>query len=304
MSKLFKLKEWLSIPDAARYLSGIFGDPVSEADILRLGLDGKLTLSVRIVNEVHVRFGRLAPLGELLDDGFRRRQKIDVSRSYSFDDEAPNFGLRPWETPGDLQFVHTENSLDGGGAVTRLVGVWDLPLIGACRIDIENRYLRLTDGPRAIDHIHNGLGGVFFSDGGEKLALLHEWHGSPDPDTGYFDPDNFYLPSELPEDCTLIVRTAELTRFQSELLEKPSPNEGSAPQGPWPWGTHNTLALGHLKAAAEKWWARYDPNDFTTAPINDDVAKWLHEERGVSKKMAESIASILRAEDLPAGPRR
>jgi hypothetical protein len=46
LSKLLKLKEWLTIPDAARRLSILLDDEVSDADVLRLALDGRLKLSV------------------------------------------------------------------------------------------------------------------------------------------------------------------------------------------------------------------------------------------------------------------
>ncbi|MHB9100341.1 MAG: hypothetical protein ACYC2E_02320 [Sulfuricella sp.] len=46
MRKLDKLKKWLTIVDAARYLSIAFDEDVSEADVLRLALDGHLKLSV------------------------------------------------------------------------------------------------------------------------------------------------------------------------------------------------------------------------------------------------------------------
>ena len=44
MQKLLNLKEWLTIADAARHLSILFGEDVSEPDVLRLALDGHLTL--------------------------------------------------------------------------------------------------------------------------------------------------------------------------------------------------------------------------------------------------------------------
>jgi hypothetical protein len=72
----------------------------------------------------------------------------------------------------------------------------------------------------------------------------------------------------------------------------------------WPWGKHHTEMLGHLEAAARKWWANYDPTEPDTAPTNEMVADWLIEERGVSKDKARSIASILRADGLRTGPRR
>jgi hypothetical protein len=40
VKKFLNLKPWLTIADAARHLSILFGEDVSDADVLRLGLDG------------------------------------------------------------------------------------------------------------------------------------------------------------------------------------------------------------------------------------------------------------------------
>ena len=48
--KLMKIRSWLTIPEAARYLAILLGEEVTEAEVLRLGLDGQLKLSVRFVN--------------------------------------------------------------------------------------------------------------------------------------------------------------------------------------------------------------------------------------------------------------
>lgn len=72
----------------------------------------------------------------------------------------------------------------------------------------------------------------------------------------------------------------------------------------WPWGSHHTEMLGHVEAAATKWWANYDPTSPDTAPTNDMVSEWLCNERDVSKDKAKAIASILRADGLRTGPRR
>ncbi len=61
MKKLLNLKHWLTVPDAARHLSMFFGEDVSEADILRLALDGHLTLSVNFVNHTTGRCGPVVP---------------------------------------------------------------------------------------------------------------------------------------------------------------------------------------------------------------------------------------------------
>lgn len=72
----------------------------------------------------------------------------------------------------------------------------------------------------------------------------------------------------------------------------------------WPWGNHHTELLGHLEAAAKRFWTAYDPADSHTANTNDTVSKWLQTERKVSRTMADAIASILRADGLRPGPRK
>ena len=55
MSKFLKLKEWLSIAEAAKHLSNLFGEEVSGADVFRLALDGRLILSIHLVQPVHAK---------------------------------------------------------------------------------------------------------------------------------------------------------------------------------------------------------------------------------------------------------
>lgn len=72
----------------------------------------------------------------------------------------------------------------------------------------------------------------------------------------------------------------------------------------WPWGEHHTELLGHLEAAAKRFWSAYDPSDTSTANTNATVSGWLQTERKVSRTMADAVASILRADGLPTGPRK
>src|ERR1700739_3911097 len=77
MKKLLNLKKWLTVAGAARHLGILFGEDVSEADVLRLALDGHLTLSVYFVNGARGRCGPAVRAGgskstnpeENLDDG-------------------------------------------------------------------------------------------------------------------------------------------------------------------------------------------------------------------------------------------
>jgi hypothetical protein len=87
---------------------------------------------------------------------------------------------------------------------------------------------------------------------------------------------------------------------------------GSTPLDPVPhelkkgtlWPAHETVALTALRRACEKFWKNYDPQDQSTAPKKEEVVDWIvknHEE--ISRSMADSMASILRANDLKPGPR-
>lgn len=71
----------------------------------------------------------------------------------------------------------------------------------------------------------------------------------------------------------------------------------------WPWGDYETILLRHLALAAERYWVNYDPTDATTAPTNEGVKEWLVTQ-GVTKTAAGMVAQILRADDLPSGPRK
>ena len=84
-----------------------------------------------------------------------------------------------------------------------------------------------------------------------------------------------------------------------------------APPGCWPWGGHHTELLGHLEAAAREFWTGYNPqNAKATAPKNESVIAWLEarnvpgQKKKVSNQMATAIASMLRPDDLPTGPRK
>ena len=121
----------------------------------------------------------------------------------------------------------------------------------------------------------------------------------------------------LSDDSDFIVQKFTRDAIQNWLNAKGLPSEyqfarnktlpvapGSAPAVRWPWGNHHTEQLGHLEAAARRYWVNYDPSDATTAPINATVSEWLQTERKVSRSMADSIASMLRPTGLAPGPRK
>lgn len=79
--------------------------------------------------------------------------------------------------------------------------------------------------------------------------------------------------------------------------------EQSSPVNRWPWGDHHTKSLDDLAEAARQFWSGYEVEKPGTAPKNREVADWLVAERGVSRKLADAMAIILRADDLGVGRR-
>jgi len=88
--------------------------------------------------------------------------------------------------------------------------------------------------------------------------------------------------------------------YPAELPKTPCSSTPLAPS--WPWGLHETELLRQLARAGERFWKNYDSNDPSTASTNETVAAWLGR-NGVSKRVAEVMAQILRADGLRPGPR-
>lgn len=111
---------------------------------------------------------------------------------------------------------------------------------------------------------------------------------------------------------TLEEREVKLSNFAAWLKTVPHKPPSEFPWHPeaialsnmnWPWGRHETHLLRKLAAAADKFWTQYLPDDPSTAPTNQQVIDWL-KEQGVTVRTAEIMATILRADGLPSGPRK
>ena len=117
----------------------------------------------------------------------------------------------------------------------------------------------------------------------------------------------------LPDEAlSLMDREVDLSEFTSWLhrLSHKTPAEYpwtamelDTDSMPWPWGSHQTKELVLLAKAAHKFWRYYDPNDPATAPTSEQVMSWLVE-KGIASRKAEVMASLLRPENLPTGPRK
>ncbi|MGU9774823.1 hypothetical protein ACV3J7_00155 [Salmonella enterica] len=127
MNKLFKLKEWLTLEETSRRLTTSFQESVSTADCLQLALDGHIKISALIEKS---KYGILCKEGERNNDilfGFIELMK----ESGKFSDEAIMFAEKRKRSPSNTIKIHRY------GNVFRLrSGVYDLPMIGAERLDV------------------------------------------------------------------------------------------------------------------------------------------------------------------------
>lgn len=230
-SKLFRLKEWLTLPEAAKYLSVICGEKVAIADILRLGLDGHLTLSVFFESNTYGTPGYL--------------------EKSSFQGEYPKDGSITDElqkTIGLLEkYFHQQVFIEYEKKnVFPLNGrLFNLPMIGCEQNTIERQWQRLTQGPKenhkSLEQaivIEEETGTVYalkeaFED--NEPLLINDEPKTEDEDTENWlernaprrNPANYFPAAGLPLDSVLVVRTEALRDFE-QLLDDNAPKKNTS----------------------------------------------------------------------------
>jgi hypothetical protein len=205
LRKLLKLKKWLTVPDAARHLSILFGEEVSEADVLRLALDGHLTLSVEFVNRATAQCGKIIPLAD-----------AEIDEVPNLTGELIKGGI---SLGGDRVFSYS-------GEIKQLAGVWNLAMVGSGRIDVEDKYQFLTGGP-SVDLF--SLDGPFVYDTNGTWAEIVEYYSQEKLSFSQNklynprnNPDNYHPAAHLPSDAVLVVRTSALQQLEA-LISEPEP---------------------------------------------------------------------------------
>ena len=221
MSTLLRFKEWLSLEEATRHLSSLCEEQVTQADILRIALDGHLQLSVHFVNHARGRPGMIVPLENA------KKHSIPISAIQAVPElkNHPELleGIVSVETSVfDGIYLGEEGVLELEQKIISLQGVWDLAMIGAERLDVEHRYQSLTNGPPVELTFIDGA----IVSNGEEFAQIQEHYGdneylrdksrlSADP----YDPSNYYPAGRLPDDAVFVVRTKVLEAFRLKLSD-------------------------------------------------------------------------------------
>ena len=249
MSKLFSLKEWVTLPDAAKHLSAIFGEDVAEADLLQFALEGRLTLSVHFVNGARARYGRIVG-----PEGIKWNEMPNL---LSFRDPKPTYirymmSLKLYDDRD--QYVNLSED------VIKIDGVWDLPLLGGDRLDVEHRFQMLIGGhpvtstnlegsfvQRAdlVCQLQESMDDNEYTVGSSaQLEKLKEFIAEEKLDAENADAllrvhaenrkkfladrrerpakEGYYPAGGLPKDCNLVVRTSNLTSFIQSVSGVPT----------------------------------------------------------------------------------
>lgn len=266
MSKLFKLKEWLTVPETAKHLSIAFGEDVTEADILRFALDGHLSLSVYFVNHAYARRGKVVKYSDA--ELFAAIESGRLPEDLKWTKFPRDVGAAIRGEPGGEEVdylmslrIDEDRYLTLSDEVTKLDGVWDLPMIGGERLDVEHLYQQFIGGPsvtlQTLDgSFVEGLDGAVcqlqesFDDNeyqSGSLAALEKIKKKIDVEE--IDPEeassllkqhsekrkeylerrksrpnkeNYYPAGGLPEDAVFVVRTSAIRKLEESLSDTQS----------------------------------------------------------------------------------
>lgn len=186
MDMILESKLWVPLAQAARYLSTVLKEDVSEADVLHLGLRRKLQLSIFLIN------GASARHCELLSK------------------PVPPFG------PGQSQFF---SRTDIGDKVLEtdlcsrhwLKGIYDLPMIGGEQDTVFNKHQNLIGETLAKVNPERGAIVNLKNDYFELVKLPDGFNPDDDDDCKIFDS------APLPEDSLIVIRTSALKGFEQSF---------------------------------------------------------------------------------------
>lgn len=229
MSKLINLKEWLTVAETAKYLTSEFGEVVTEADVFRLALNGRLRLSVHFINCAKARYAEFISLGSwrMYSDmnGYLIREtahKSDKDFEQIFkNSKSLCFKITIDPDPATGYCHRKEGDVDIGKflklseKVETLRGVFDLPLIGNERLDIERTYQELTGGSPV--NARNSGGAIVIGRNGRMYQLQEHYEENKLLNNEQHNKNNYRPAGNLPTDAVIVVRVESLNEFDALL---------------------------------------------------------------------------------------
>jgi|GEM_PF-6390467 len=226
--KLFKFKEWLTIAEAANHLSSILAnETVTATDILELGINGHLQLSVHFRTEICAKLGII-----------KSRDKATKFRTLKFFSKLASVNPDALQNAKeeDLEWVYSgiqignDEFMDFEGELIRLSDTWDLPMWAGEKTYVENLYYsQKADMHEELINLH----GVFVcankNDESSSIYKLYEFIKPNDQsemvgNRPWMDERNFYPLDNFPSDSLLVVRTENIRKFEQSFKDQEPPS--------------------------------------------------------------------------------
>ncbi|EAQ6130186.1 hypothetical protein AXA88_14920 [Salmonella enterica] len=222
MNKLFKLKEWLTLEETARRLTTSFQESVSVADCLQLALDGHIKISALIEKSKYAILCK--------DD------ETNNNVIYRFVDFIKNKS----EIPDDIVKLAEDNipremKVRRYGNVFRLKnGVYDLPMIGAERLDVlhlcsilqgrepatficlDGPFLNHNDGLINIIEPFNDDNIEWKVDFGVKSGFFDKLHNQYIDENNYF---SAFYPADGLRNVEFVFRRENIEAFENSQID-------------------------------------------------------------------------------------
>ncbi|MEH6688022.1 MAG: hypothetical protein V7693_12265 [Halopseudomonas sabulinigri] len=205
MNRLLTQKSYVAVAEAAKHLSAAVGEEITEVDVLQLGLEGKLTLSIYFVTEAHGWPSLVLPAHSKEQ---APEARIELAQAKK---EAKAAATQLKTTTCDN--LQTSHSIDGKHIFLSrseqviLKGVWDLAMLGGELDFVNNNHMRKLGRPEvelSLDHI------LVVDHAASTFFTLVGWKPY---DGGHFSPI-----VTMPQDAFLVVRTEKLLELHVSLL--------------------------------------------------------------------------------------
>lgn len=161
----FRWKEWLTLQQAAKYLSNVLHDEVTEADLLSFARQKYLKLSVYFPNLTKAKYGEIVryPRHELEASLAADHVPSQLEWILLSPETASSLPDLPHEAEGEPVLVIERLKIDADhyvrfpGQVKTIGGVYDLPMIGGEQLDIENGRQKLINGQPIVWTAREGV---------------------------------------------------------------------------------------------------------------------------------------------------
>ena len=201
-----QLKKWLTIDDAAKYLSSLLSTPVEPKDILQLALERHLKISINFTKVVNVMEVSISPFSETTST----HSPVGFGQ-VNFEDKAYHVSTSP-------QLIKVD-------------GLWDLKLFGGSEEYIKAKLLNRISETSLPQTVVSNI--YIWRD--EKIFCLYEKYietGDAESDLLFFDchigsmikientaiDNGYYTPvSNIPSNSYLVVSLASLKEFEGQL---------------------------------------------------------------------------------------